>query len=217
MKPPTAFLLTLFLSALPSYSATPPATTTAPATTTRPTTSTATRSATTSRPEPLMTPATFDPARIRMKIETFQITPPKVGSQCTGSLTILNTGPGYAQDPAHVLPYWTLTIADSKGTPLYTGSGAWSGPMNTNARITLNFDTHSNSLPDPPGKPFLFPAPDKYAVTMTLYPGRDLKTPVDTKTLTVEVPKPAPATTTRPTTTRTTTTQVTTRAATQPR
>jgi hypothetical protein len=211
MKSLPCLPLILLLGAIaPSRAAIPPAT--APAATT-----TTSQPTATSRPEPLMTPANFDPARIRMKIETFQITPPKVGTQCTGSLTILNTGPGYAQDPAHVLPYWTLTIADSKGAPLYTGSGAWSGPMNTNARITLNFDTHSNSLPDPPGKPFLFPAPDKYAVTMTLYPGRDLKTPVDTKTLTLDVPKPAPPATTRPATTRTTTTPATTRATTQPR
>ena len=69
-----------------------------------------------------------------MKIESFQVTPPKVEGPCTGSFTVVNTGPGYENDPAQVLPYWMLTIADSKGTPLYKGAGTWSGPVATGGR-----------------------------------------------------------------------------------
>ncbi len=68
--------------------------------------------------------------------------------------------------------------------------------MTTGGKVSLTFDTHSNSLPAAQGKTFVFPTPDKYVVTMTLYPGRDVQTPVDTKTLAIEVTKaPSPATT----------------------
>ena len=154
---------------------------------------TSSRPATSSSSRPadvMMTPSTFDPARIRMKIGTFQFNPPKVDAQCIGTLVILNTGPGYEQDPTHVLPYWVLTIADDKGTEIHRAGGSWAGPVKTGESKSLTFDTHSNSVPGAQGKPFFFPRPGKYTVTMSIFPGGDVLTPVDTKPVEVEVPTP---------------------------
>jgi hypothetical protein len=138
----------------------------------------------------MMTPATFDPARIRMKINAFQVNPPKVNAKCTGTVVIVNTGPGYEHDANQVLPYWMLTIADAEGAEIHMGGGGWSGPMRTDEFRTFIFDTHSNSVADAQGRPFLFPKVGTYTVTVSVFPGGNLLTPVDTKTVTVDVPTP---------------------------
>jgi hypothetical protein len=150
-------------------------------------------SATAAAGDAMMTSATFDPARIRMKIETLQVSPPKVGAQGTGTLVIVNTGPGYEATAKVTLPYWMLSIADAEGTKIHMAGGGWSGPMKTGEKMTFTFDTHSTTMPGAQGKAFVFPKPGKYVVTMSVLPGGGLLTPVDTKTITVEVPTPNPA------------------------
>jgi hypothetical protein len=144
----------------------------------------ATRAAVT---EEVMTPATFDPARISMRVDAFQVTSPRVGAQCVGTLVIVNTGSGYEHDAHQVLPYWMLTIAEANGIVIHMGGGGWSGPMRTGESRTFTFDTHSNSAPGAEGRPFVFPRPGRYTVTVSVFPGGGLFTPVDTKTITVQV------------------------------
>ena len=107
-----------------------------------------------------------DPPGSMLRIMSIKVHPASVEQQCPAEVVISNGGVGYQTPPTVPNDGIVIRIFDSRGRLIFRAGHAWGG-LKLEEPLCLNTDTHSNTLRAACGKPFLFPKPGRYTLSIT--------------------------------------------------
>ncbi|MHC4716957.1 MAG: HEAT repeat domain-containing protein [Planctomycetota bacterium] len=126
-----------------------------------------------------------DPPGSALRIMSVKVRPAGVEQQCRAEVVISNGGVGYRPPSGVICDSIMIRIFDSRGRLIFRAGHAWGG-MEPWEPLCLNTDTHSNILRAAGGKPFLFPKPGRYTLSITACRGDSGKW-TDSKSVTFHV------------------------------
>jgi hypothetical protein len=126
-----------------------------------------------------------DPPGSMLRIDSVKVLPVRVEQQCRAQVVISNGGVGYETSLSTTCDYIMIRILDSRGRLIFRAGHAWGG-LKPGQPLCLNTDTHSNTLRAAGGKPFLFPEPGRYTLSVTACKGDSGKW-TDSKSVTFHV------------------------------
>jgi len=126
-----------------------------------------------------------DPPGLMVRITSLKVQPARVEQQCRAEVVVSNGPAGCQALPTVMGDSTMIRIFDSRGRLIFRAGHAWGG-LKPGQPLCLNTDTHSNTLRAAGGKPFLFPEPGRYTLSITACKGDSGKW-TDSKSVTFNV------------------------------